>query len=58
MKILAALLAALIKPFGPRELALILGLVLIAFGAYHLSPPAAAILPGAILVYIAIAGLK
>lgn len=53
-----AFLAALIKPFGPRELALVAGLALLAYGAYQLSPPAAEIVPGAILVYLAIVGLK
>jgi hypothetical protein len=53
-----ALFCALASVFGPRELALILGLALIAYGAQQIFPPAAAILPGAVFVYIAIAGLS
>jgi hypothetical protein len=58
VKLAAALLAAALKPFGPREIALLSGLALVAYGASQVYPPAGAFIPGAVLLYIAIAGLR
>ena len=40
-----------------QELALVAGLALVAYGAAQIYPPAASLLPGAVLVYVAIAGV-
>jgi len=50
----AAKLAAAV---AARELALLIGLALLAGGAAQIYPPAAYLVPGAILVYVAIKGI-
>ena len=59
MKILALLRAfafALGALIDARDLMLAAGLGLIAFGAYQIYPPAAAIAPGAVLAAVAVFG--
>jgi hypothetical protein len=55
LKSAAAWLSGLI---GPREAGLLSGLVLLGYGAHLVYPPAAFALPGAVLLYVAIAGLR
>ena len=54
MKFLRAILAA----FGPREVSLIAGLGLVGYGAWCIYPPAAFVIPGAIIVAVAVFGLR
>jgi hypothetical protein len=58
MKRFAALIKAAGASVGFREAALLVGLGLVGYGAGSLLPAAAYLLPGAVLVYIAIAGLR
>lgn len=51
----ARLLAA---QLGPRELALLAALALIARGAFLIYPPAGCLAPGLALLYLAIAGTR
>jgi hypothetical protein len=43
---------------GPREFGLLSGLALLGYGAGAVYPPAGFVLPGAVLLYVAIAGLR
>jgi hypothetical protein len=43
---------------GAREAMLLAGLGLVSYGAAGVYPPAAFFLPGAVLVFVAIAGLR
>lgn len=58
MKFLARAIRAIGAEFGPRECGLIGGILLVACGLYAIYPPAALIVPGAILVYVSIEGLR
>lgn len=61
MKILASLrgaASAFAKIVGAREAMLFVGVGLVAGGLEQVSPPAALCVSGAILVYVAIAGLR
>jgi hypothetical protein len=55
---LGALGAAIAKAVGAREVLLFAGLGLFAVGAAQIYAPAAWAIPGAVLVYVAIAGLR
>jgi hypothetical protein len=54
----ALVVRAIGAAIGPRECALIGGLGLVAYGLYGIYPPAALFVPGAVLVYVSIAGLS
>ena len=53
---LARIAGALLAPIEFREVLLFAGLVLLGFGLWPVSPPAALIAPGAVLVGVAIFG--
>jgi hypothetical protein len=50
--------SAFTKIIGAREAMLFVGVGLVAGGLEQVSPPAALWVPGAILVYVAVAGLR
>lgn len=54
----AAIGAVLAKELGPREIGLVLGLLLVAYGAGTVWLPAGFLIPGAVLLYVSIFGLK
>jgi hypothetical protein len=59
MKNLAKRLAAtLANMIGPREVGLLAGLALLGYGAGSVYLPAGFFLPGAVLLYVVIAGLR
>jgi hypothetical protein len=58
MKRLARLAAALAEIVGWRESALLAGLGLVAYGAHAIYAPAAFFIPGCVLLYLAIVGLR
>ena len=49
---------AILKSVGPREAALLIGLALLAYGAGFVYWAAGFILPGIVLLYVAIIGLR
>lgn len=49
-------LAAVAAPIGFREILLFGGAMLLSVGAWQVYPPAAFIIPGAILVYVSVFG--
>ena len=51
-------IAAVTNAVGPRELGLLIGLLMIGYGAGLVWLPAGLFLPGAVLLYISIFGLK
>lgn len=57
MKRLASGIAAIARTVGPREAGLLIGLGLVGYGAAQVYPPAGFVLPGMVLLYVAIAGL-
>jgi hypothetical protein len=50
--------AAIAGELGAREIALLLGLGLVGYGAGLIYVPAGFVLPGAVLLYVSIVGLK
>jgi hypothetical protein len=58
MKRLASLAAAVRGAIGPREAGLLIGLGLLGYGASEVYRPAGFIVPGAVLLYVVIAGLR
>lgn len=55
---LANLGSAIAGLIGPRESGLLAGLGLLGYGAFQVYPPAGFFLPGAVLLYAVIAGLR
>ena len=51
-------ITAMVKSIGPREAALLIGLALLAYGAGFVFWAAGFILPGLVLLYVAIVGLR
>ncbi len=49
--------SALFAAFSLRDLTLYAGLGLAAYGFYQIFPPAAFIVPGAVLIYVAVFGV-
>lgn len=58
MRRLASIAGAIGKVIGPREIGLLAGLVLVGYGAWSVYPPAGFVAPGAVLLYVVIAGLR
>lgn len=52
------MLARLLAGFGPREVLLVLGLALVATGLAMVYVPAALIVPGAVLTWLAVTPLR
>lgn len=55
---MSAAIGAAVRSVGPREGALLLGLGLLGYGASQVYWPAGFVLPAAVLLYVAIAGLR
>ena len=51
-------IGAALRSIGPREAALLIGLALLAYGAGFVYWAAGFILPGIVLLYVAIIGLR
>ncbi len=51
-------MAKFAKTFGPRELLLVIGLALLGYGIWQVNKPAAFAVPGAIMVAVAVFGVR
>ena len=51
-------IGSIAKSIGPREGAMLLGLAMLGYGAGYIYWPAGFILPAAVLLYVALAGLR
>jgi hypothetical protein len=55
---IVSIVKAIVGSIGPREAALLLGLSLLGYGAGYIYWAAGFILPSAVLLYVAIVGLR